>query len=127
MSNRPYEIKIMPMFEYFKYQFKQFGVKHMIGLTNKGSGYAYPRLFALAYCDIARREIVICEEFANQKILYHEIGHELGFDHVAQRQHVMFPFITRGAVGIPEIDEDYYKKYGFSAWKAMILIAARLG
>lgn len=127
MSNRPYEIKILPMFEYFKYQFKQFGVKHMIGLTNKGSGYAYPRLFALAYCDTARREIVICEEFANQKILYHEIGHEIGLEHVVERQNVMYPFITRGFLGIPEIDELYYKKYGFSAWKAMILIAARLG
>ena len=124
---KPFEIKILPMFEYLKYQFKQFGTKHMLGLTNKGSGYAYPRLFALAYCDIARREIVICEEFANQKILYHEIGHELGLEHSAERQNVMYPLVTRGAVDIPEIDELYYKKYGFSAWKVMILIAARLG
>ena len=124
---RPYEIKILPMLEYFKYQFKQFGVKHMIGLTNKGSGYVYPRLLALAYCDTVRREIVICEEFANQKILYHEIGHELGLEHSAERQNVMYPLFTRGVVGIPEIDEAYYLKYGFSAWKAMISIAARLG
>ena len=124
---KSYEIKILPMFEYFEYQFKQFGVKHMIGLTNKGSGYVYPRLFATAYCDTVRREIVICEEFANQKILYHEIGHELGLEHSAERQNVMYPLFTRGVVGIPEIDESYYLKYGFSAWKAMISIAARLG
>ena len=115
------------MFEYFKYQFKRFGTKHMLGLTNEGSGYAYPRLFALAYCDSVRREIVICEEFANQKILYHEIGHELGLEHSAERQSVMFPFFSRGVVGIPEIDEIYYLKYGFAAWKDMISIATRLG
>jgi hypothetical protein len=123
---KPYDIKILPMSEYFKYQFKLFGTKHMLGLTNEGTGFGYPRIFALAYCDTARREIVLCKEFANQKILYHELGHELGLDHIAKRQHVMYPYFTRGAVGIPEIDELYYLKYGFSAWVAMILIAARL-
>lgn len=124
---KPFEIRLLPLREYFKYQFKIFGTKHMLGLTNEGSGYAYPRILALAYCDTVRREIVLCKEFASQKTLYHELGHELGLEHVAKRQHVMYPFLTRGVVGIPEIDELYYKKYGFSAWKAMILIAARLG
>ena len=123
---RPYEIKILPLFEYLKYQFKQFGTKHMLGLTNEGSGYGYPRIFASAYCDSVRREIVLCEGFVNEKTLYHEIGHELGLDHVAERQNVMYPLFTRGAIGIAEIDELYYKKYGFSRWKAMIAIIPQL-
>ena len=127
MPGKPYEIKFLPLPEYLRYQFKLFGAKHMLGLGNAGSEFAYPRIFALAYCDTARREIVLCKEFANQKILYHEIGHELGLEHVAQRRNVMFPLFTRGVEGIPEIDELYYLKYGFSAWSDMILIAARLG
>lgn len=119
---RPFDIKLLPLREYFKYQFRVFGTKHMIGLTNEGSGYAYPRLFALAYCDTVRREIVLCKGLANEKTLYHELGHELGLEHVAERYNVMYPFITRGAVGIPEIDELYYKKYGFSNWLRVIAV-----
>src|SRR5574344_2770302 len=98
IKTKSFEIKLLPLREYFKYQFKIFGTRHMLGLSNEGTGFGYPRIFALAYCDTTRREIVLCKDFANQKTLYHELGHELGLEHVAERHNVMFPYFTRGVV-----------------------------
>ena len=107
MQNKPYELKFLSVFDYLKYQIKIFGVKHMLGLTESG----YPRFFRRGYCDHNRKEIVICKNFLNPNLLYHEIGHEIGLNHSTDRKNVMYPNFLRGSKDIHKIIDMYCRKY----------------
>lgn len=107
MKNDPYDIKIMPIKEYLKYQIKNYGIKHMIKLTDSG----YPRFFRTGYCDHIRREIVVCRELINPNLVYHEIGHEVGLEHSTDKKNVMYPNFLRGSEDIAKIIDMYSRKY----------------
>ena len=107
MKNEPYDIKIMGIKKYLKYQIKNYGIKHMIELTDSG----YPRFLRCGYCSHIRREIVICRELLNPNLLYHEIGHEVGLEHSTDKKNVMYPNFLRGSGGIDKIIDMYCRKY----------------
>jgi hypothetical protein len=112
LNDEPYDIKFMSIKKYLNYQIKNYGIKHMIGLTDSG----YPRFLALGYCDHIRHEIVICREFLNPNLLYHEIGHEVGLTHSTDKKNVMYPNLLRGSEGIDKIIDMYSRKYTTKAY-----------
>jgi hypothetical protein len=64
MNDKPYNIKILSIKKYLKYQIKNYGLKHMIELTDSG----YPRFLRTGYCDHIRHEIVICREWVETQL-----------------------------------------------------------
>lgn len=107
MNKKPYDIKILDLKSYLKHQYKRYGLKHFFRLTDTN----YPRVFARGYCSHLYKEIVILKG-SEKPLLYHEIGHELGFNHTDDKKSVMYPNFKRGIKGISEITKEYIRVYG---------------
>jgi len=127
MNNNPnpYEIKLFSLPEYLSYQFARWGLRHMLSITNKGTGYGYPRILARAYCDHVRREIVAWRRI-DGKCLMHEIGHEIGRTHRTAKQNVMYPFYDRGTGEMDIIYHQYRNMYGPKAGDKLFNIFSEL-
>lgn len=117
---KPYNIILLNPAEFVKKQFRENSLAEMLEWVG------YPKILRTGYVNHIRREIVLCLGFADVRTLYHEIGHELGLMHDSRRESVMYYNIRRGYLGIPEIDDAYYEKYGFSAWRNLIEIIGEL-
>ena len=105
---KPYDIKVMGLFEYLNYRVKRFGYKHLLKLTDSN----YPRILARGYTDHIRREIVILSS-APKHVLIHEIGHELGFKHSDNPFDIMYALKGRGYERGEDIIKAYGSKYGW--------------
>lgn len=109
----PYTIKMKGIIDYLIYRYRKIGFKNFFEFKN-----GYPQCLATAYCSHRDKEIV-CIKYVPESTIIHEIGHELGYDHRSEREHVMFPRINRGMVGSANIKLEYAEKYGLAAYRKL--------
>lgn len=88
-----YEKKILGIVEYYRYMYRHWGLRKMISLTDS----RYPHFLTLGWCSDSCEEVVVCR-IGNWRLrLMHEIGHEIGMQHVMKKGFLMHPWgIFRG-------------------------------
>lgn len=91
----------MPIITYLKLLKRNFG---LFKLSDSGYPIFLARAFIkngiiYSYLDLRK----------HYKLLWHELGHEVGFKHSKDRKNVMYPMFFRGTEGIPEIMDVFFR------------------